>query len=296
LITAAQAMGDSFGSGANTFEIEFVDVGQPGNAADVTGAPNPVGSVAYPYRIGKFEISESMIDHANALAALGITHDGRGANKAATRVSWLEAARFVNWLNTSTGHSPAYKFNGDVLELWQAGDAGFDPANAYRNQQALYVLPSSDEWYKAAYYDPGSGDYFNFPTGSNAEPGSVASGTDPDTAVYFQASNQGPADITQAGGLSPVGTMAQGGNVWEIEETASDLINDTSDEPRGLRGGSWFNFPSTLDATFRDFIGPAVDFDNIGFRVASVPEPSTLAIGLLGTALLGSMRRTRRTV
>ena len=38
-----------------------------GNAADPTSNPNPAGSVAAAYRIGKFEISSQMIDNANAL-------------------------------------------------------------------------------------------------------------------------------------------------------------------------------------------------------------------------------------
>src|SRR5262245_27640883 len=89
---------DMFGSGANTFDIEFVTIGDAGNLADTTGSPSPAGSVAYHYRIGKFEISEQMIDKANALGGLGITKDTRGSDKPATNVSWNEAARFLNWL------------------------------------------------------------------------------------------------------------------------------------------------------------------------------------------------------
>ena len=37
----------SFGSGANQFQMEFVTIGDPGNAADFTGSPNPAGSVGY---------------------------------------------------------------------------------------------------------------------------------------------------------------------------------------------------------------------------------------------------------
>jgi len=35
-----------------------------------------------------------------------------GTNVPITNVSWYEAAQFVNWLNTSTGHQAAYKFTG----------------------------------------------------------------------------------------------------------------------------------------------------------------------------------------
>ena len=60
---------DTFGT-LNPFEIEFVTVGNPGNAADNTGNPNPAGKVDYSYRIGKFEISEAMIDSANSNGGL----------------------------------------------------------------------------------------------------------------------------------------------------------------------------------------------------------------------------------
>src|SRR3954454_14750793 len=100
LAISNHTLADTFGSGANTFDIEFVSIGNPGNAADTTGNPNPAGSVPYTYRMGKFEISEQMIDKANSLGGLGITKDTRGIDKPATSVSWFEAARFVNWLNT----------------------------------------------------------------------------------------------------------------------------------------------------------------------------------------------------
>src|SRR6478672_11985687 len=81
------ALADNFGSGANTFTIDFVTISNPGNAADTTGNPNPAGSVPYAFRMGKFEISEQMIDKANTLGGLGITKDTRGPDKPATSVS-----------------------------------------------------------------------------------------------------------------------------------------------------------------------------------------------------------------
>ena len=155
LFLCVHASADTFGSGDNGFDIEFVNVGDPDNADDTTGDPNPAGKVEYTYRMGQFEISEDMIDKANTLGGLGITKDTRGPNKPATNVSWPEAAQFVNWLNTSSGSMPAYKFNAGNFELWQSGDAGYNPNNLYRNSLATYFLPSMDEWYKAAYYDAG---------------------------------------------------------------------------------------------------------------------------------------------
>ena len=41
-------------------------------------------------------------------------------------------------------------------------------------------------------------------------------------------------DITRSGGLSPYGTMAQGGNVWKWEETENNLVNDAGSAARGM--------------------------------------------------------------
>ena len=41
--------------GGTTIDMDFVTVGNAGNAADTTGDPNPCGSVAYEYRIGKYD-------------------------------------------------------------------------------------------------------------------------------------------------------------------------------------------------------------------------------------------------
>src|SRR4029079_17827014 len=136
-------------------------MGKPGNAADTTGQPNPAGRVDYAYRIGTYEISRSMVEKGNAGGGLRLTladmkaYGGNGPDKPATGVSWFDAARFVNYLNTSTGSVPAYKFDvGGNFQLWQPGDLGYDANNLFRNSLAHYFLPSMNEWYKAAFYDP----------------------------------------------------------------------------------------------------------------------------------------------
>src|SRR5690554_2663562 len=65
------SVADTFGIGPNTFAIDFVSIGNPGNPPDAN--PNPAGAVGYEYRMGKYEISEQMIDKANAVGGLGIT-------------------------------------------------------------------------------------------------------------------------------------------------------------------------------------------------------------------------------
>jgi formylglycine-generating enzyme required for sulfatase activity len=293
-----------FGSGLNTFDIEFVDIDNAGNAPDVTGNPNPAGSVAKAFRMGKYEISEDMINKANAEGGLLLTKDARGADKPATSVTWNEAARFVNWLNTSTGSPPAYKFAvnpGDAgyttnaiantnIQMWAVIDGpAFNPANPYRNSLAAYWLPSVDEWYKAAYYDPNGGAYYDYATGSNVAPVGVGSGTAAGTAVYTQPFGNGPADIMLAGGLSPYGTMGQGGNVFEWEETDFNLVNGPTTDARGLRGGYWSAGPLNLLSTNRLSGLPTGGNNVTGFRVATVPEPSTAM--LIAMASLGLLWR-----
>jgi formylglycine-generating enzyme len=309
-IFSDRAWSDTFGSGPDTFNIDFVTIGNPANAADTAGSPNPAGSVPYVYRMGTYEISRDMITKANNLGNLAITlqnmtsYGGNGADRPATGVSWNEAARFVNWLNTSTGSAPAYKFAlqpGEVgysananIQLWDPLDAGYNPANLYRNSLARYFLPSAHEWYKAAYYSPASGIYYLYPTGSDSAPTPVASGTTAGTAVYYQNRAIGPADITLASGLSPYGTMGQGGNVDELDESSADLLNNSSSSIRGLRGGDWFADSDYLRATWRnDDDGPSGGSYHIGFRVASIPEPSTTFLGALGVVAVLWWRRRR---
>ena len=255
--------------------MEFVVIGNPNNEADNTG----YGAVSYTYRIGKHEVSEAMIDaynkHSGSLQSPRTT---RGANKPATSVSWNEAARFVNWLNTSQGHQAAYKFairrSMSNIELWNKEEAWqLGGENLYRHKDAKYFLPSENEWYKAAYYDPkandGKGGYWDYATGSDEAPEPVASGTRQEplfTGKYC------PADTTNAGGLSPYGTMAQSGNVWEWGESAKGGGNDSAVESRVVRGGSWRDTPTTLQSSYRANDHPDYEVSFIGFRVTSVAE------------------------
>jgi formylglycine-generating enzyme required for sulfatase activity len=296
LAVSAQAQTITFGSDANQFQMEFVTIGNPGNVADTTGSPNPAGRVDYVYNIGKYEVSRDMINKANAAGSLGITledmqyYGGNGANRPATGISWNEAARFVNYLNTSQGYQAAYNFttpgaNANIT-LWGAGQ--YSGSNRFRHKDAIYVLPSMDEWYKAAYGSP-SGTWYNYANGSDSAPSAVASGTS--GAVYNGQS--GPADITNAGGLSEWGTMAQNGNVWEWNESAFDGSNDDPSVSRVSRGGSWADISSELDASSRISLVPPFELIYFGFRVASVPEPSSGLLVLLGLSAVLRRRRKR---
>jgi len=60
---------------------------------------------------------------------------------------------------------------------------------------------------------------------------------------------------------------------------------------RGLRGGSWANSSgSGLASSNRSFLGPLSEQENVGFRVASVPEPAAVVL----TIFAGGMMLIRR--
>ena len=230
---------------------------------------------------------------------------GNGANKPATGVSWNQAARFVNWLNTSTGSFAAYKFTtggvNDNIVAWTESDTDdYDPLNLFRSRRAKFVLPNLNEWYKAAYYDPSNNTYYTFPTGSNLTPISVASGTIANTAVYGQSVT---ANVDEAGGLSPYGVMGLGGNVAEFLESNFYQDFDVT-ENRAIRGGHIFSNDFQLSSSFQHLISSSrTGVQNYGFRVASlsssappaVPEPSMMVIGtLFGIGGLMAERRMKK--
>jgi len=294
LMTHLSAQADTFGSGSNTFGIDFVNIGNAGNAADSTG----YGVVPYIYRVGTYEVTQDAITKATASGMSNVTAGPYTGSQPATTISWYEAAAFVNWLNTSTGNQAAYNltFSGSwSMTLWSSGQAWTAGGqNLYRHKDAYYFLPSENEWYKAAYYNPGGSNYFLYPTASSSVPTAVASGTTSGTAVYNGVASV-PAAVTNAGGSSPYGTMGQGGNVWEWNESAFAGTNSSSSEARTMRGGA----RSSLTVVDLRSLGGRVNnvpTDQnflIGFRVASIPEPSTYALLLLGAGAVYLWKRRK---
>ena len=191
----------------------------------------------------------------------------------------------------------------DDIALWTAADTlDYDETNPYRSKRATYVLPSYNEWYKAAYYDPSNSTYYDYATGSDTAPTAVASGTTANTAVYGEQS--GPADVDQAGGLSPYGVMGLGGNVQEWEESSFNLANSSVSSVRGFRGGDYLTNSYYMSSSWRNTSsGPSFESFILGFRVASlsssapppVPEPSMMVIGtLFGLGGLMAKRRMKK--
>ncbi len=300
----------------------MVTIGSPGNSADDTG----YGAVAYTYQISAFEVTAGeWCDFLNAVDptggnALGLYNasmdsstygcqitwnagssrydfsgrpsgsgdDSYWVNRPVNYVSWRDAARYCNWLTTGDTELGVYD-----TSTWSILD--HTTAASVLGVTTAYFIPTEDEWYKAAYYDPGAGVYYTYPTGSDTAPVSEAPPGGSNSANYkggtvyllppYYRNNVG-AYIYSA---SPFGTYDQGGNVWEWNEK---IINSSY---RGLRGGAFSSYDGYLRADSRYWFIPTNESNVIGFRVASisiVPEPGSL--GLLALAGLVGLKRRRR--
>jgi formylglycine-generating enzyme required for sulfatase activity len=323
-ISSAQTITETFGTGASAFSIDFVEIGNLNNPAqkvsvgltlsNLSGTiiqparEQEVGSVDYSYRIGKYEITRDIITRFNSLQPLQIAmgdlsnfggHSGDILNRPATSISWNQAARFVNWLNTSRGYQEAYYFATtgpyDDISAWPSppyltvtGTIGtwgsnYSGSNRFRNPNAHYFLPSLDEWYKAAYGSP-DGTWYKFSNGSNVAPNATSGGLS--GLVYGGYPVSGPADVDNAGDLSAWGTMAQGGNALELTESALNGLFTSPRDYRLLMGGSWDSPNGIQSSGLGDSLLPSDHFSTAGFRVASVPQPSSLSLLALA---LGSL-------
>jgi len=295
----AQYIADTFGSGADQFTLDFITIGNTNQAADpATG----YGSVPYTYAMGVYTISQNQLNSAAANGLQGVPGGAYSNDQPASDVSWYQAAAFVNFLNTSKGYSLAYNltYSGGVysMSLWQSGESGYDPSNPFRNSQAVFVLPSVDEYYKAAFGLVDGSGYTLYANGSNTVPTAVAAGTNAGTAIYNQASDADPSSVTQAGGLSSYGTMGQVGNVFLMTETSTSGVNTNVADSRIVRGAFWGSPASILESTYSGYFSDptASNIDTLGFSVAkitaNVPEPSTSALfGLGALVLLVAYRR-----
>ena len=315
--------------------MDWVNVGHAGNAA-YPGTGSLYGAVAYAYQIGKYEVTNAeytsflnAVDpegaNANGIYNATMASDVRGGitytagaavgakytirtnmgDKPVNYVSWSDAARFTNWLHNGQGsgsiETGAYTLSG-VTGL------------ITKNPGATVYLPSENEWYKAAYYDPttgaGGGDnYWAYPTQSDTAPtagtanitGDV-SNSGVNVANYGNTVNWNGQDgnvttVGSAGASNYYGTFDQGGNVFEWND---DVFLGHS---RGQRGGAWngpwyaLGFVDFLISSRQSFNNPQLEGSNDGFRVASVasvpvPEPTAFIPAML--ICIGVLMRRKR--
>ena len=151
-----------------------------------------------------------------------------------------------------------------------------------RNTVATYFIPSENEWYKAAFYNPTNGTYWTYETQSNTAPSNALSATGTNNANYYVSGYTDPTNhLTPVGAFAsspgPYGTFDMAGDVWQWNEA------DVSSAERGDRGGSWTYNSNALASFTRGYGFPAEPIHDIGFRVAAnIPEPPSIALLVCG--------------
>jgi len=293
-------------------EIEWVTIGDAGNAPDKTG----YGAVAYEFQIAKFETTVGQyVEFLNAVAAndphglwntsmaSGITDNvflressptpinrvGEAGKfryeviagqekKPVVYVSFLNAMRFVNWLHNGQGNADTETGAYDIAK--QGGLALHKPG-------AEVWIATEDEWYKAAYFQPHSkggpaGDYWIYPTRSNEQPVFRDSGAQEPNSANYSQEYPGNKPHTYADAFSVgshpnspsyYGTFDQGGNGWEWNEAIQ------FDSQRGMRGGSVAHTFEKMKSIVRSSAKPEKTYGDTGFRLArAVPNAGATAI------------------
>jgi formylglycine-generating enzyme required for sulfatase activity len=313
--------------------IDWVTVGDPGNVADTTGLPNPVGGVAGSFQIMKFEWTNSQYvqflnsadplgTNPNSVYSLGMGTDARGGitytsgnadgtkyavktgmgDKPVNYVTWWDAARVSNWLHNGQGSGSteigAYTLNNATSGTLPVANSG-----------ARYSIPTQDEWYKAAYYKGGgtNAGYWDYATQSDTAPtqviadqagngsaGSVGNFANFEDGANWNGQQGNLTTVGTNGGPSAYGAFDMSGNIAEL----NDLTRAAGVEAYGLRGGSWHGWYLSMASLSYGMMGSAVEGnDSVGFRLASpvaIPEPSTYAMALAGLACGGYSMYCRR--
>jgi formylglycine-generating enzyme required for sulfatase activity len=333
-VTAVLSLGAGpWQSAANAFvSFDWATVGSPANTADSTSygsvayayriSKHEVTNAQYAQFLNAVDPSgaNSLGLYSNAMssdARGGINFNGAAtngskymvktgrANNPVVYVDFYDTLRFSNWLHNGQGSADT---ETGAYQLLGGTSVPTNADSVTRNPMATFFLTSEDEWYKAAYYDPTTDSYFDYATGSNTVPTSEAPAGGSNSANYldlttgfaltgsltFDSNFNYLSDVgAYTSSISPFGTFDQSGNVWEWNESLIPLLSGALG--RGVRGGTWGSIANTLPASHRSFSGPAVEQNNVGFRVASqIPEPATAFVLAAGCVTILGCRPRRR--
>lgn len=329
-------------SGAKTLNV--VPVANAGNPADTNG----LGKVTANYSISEGDITVAQyVAFLNAVAKSdpyglycnddhwGIARTGQNgsyhyttqpgtsgtqtwADLPVTHITWGAAARFCNWLTNGqpTGAEGAGTTETGSYALNGAQDSTM--TGATRNANAKYVLPTLDEWYKAAYYGGPTAGYYRYPTGSNTAPNAESPKLNGANSANFNQANLNSIVgsttnfdyYTAIGAYTNThnfyGTYDQGGNVSQWIEGWQQIGTGAWARmaPR-IRGASWEDTLSSVasssanpsDPNCPDVVMPLYSdtaTQDIGFRIVMLNTPEPMSLAVLGLGAAGAMWRRRR--
>jgi formylglycine-generating enzyme required for sulfatase activity len=197
-------------------------------------------------------------------------------------VSWWSAARFANWLSNGADVAASTETGSYTLNGLTSGPL------VGRNAGAIYYLPSADEWTKAAYYNATANNYYRFASVSSTN--AALNGTLPaagnlstDPTAFAATWNAVSAGVTPVGYFStvtsPYGMYDMVGNVNEMTDTAQGSTY-------ALFSGSYASTQVQIELfdslTAPSFVNGTTENAPRGFRIAAVPEPSTLVLASIG--------------
>jgi autotransporter-associated beta strand protein len=216
-------------------------------------------------------------------------------------INWMRAARFVNWLANGQGSGGT---ESGVYDMSVFSGMNYYATPPPRTTGAQIFLPSENEWYKAAYYDPtkgGTGGYWQYGTRSDTAPASVGppgSYNSANLGAGVSGGSGGASALTYATTgatfdrntdyLTNVGSYTESTSYYGLSDLDGLVFNwlessraNRSDPSQMLpvyRGGSWTYNDLNSGAAFRSTAYYATtnvaQFQYWGFRIASLaPAP-----------------------
>ena len=291
-----------YGSVGYTYQISKYDVTNA-QYVQFLNAVDPAGSNTL--RVYNTKMSDASANPAGLAYTGGIDRNlaaGSGAkystkagqeNAPAIWINWTSGARFVNWLANGQGSGSTESGVYDMA-VFTGNSFATPPARA---NGATVFLPSEDEYYKAAYYDPtksGTGGYWQYGTQSDTAPSSVApagtsnsanigAGTDGQSAGTLASTmaTTGSTINTSVNYLTSVGAYAAATSYYGLYDLDGLVYNWTEGTRTSFgnqlpiyRGGSWRYNEGASGAAYRNVYSGAgaTSYAWYGFRVAGLPS------------------------
>ena len=188
-------------------------------------------------------------------------------------VSWIDGAKYCNWLSEQAGLTPAYRQEGEkkrwVVDLEAEGfrmptEAEWEYVAAGRDEQRRY--PWGDE-------DPRPGHHGRFQLEKALDP-------DPRLPAQYEAGTMVvgsyPAGASRDGVMDLAGNVCEWTSDWfqpyESEASTDPLVQEESNY-RTIRGSSWGYYGCPVEVHDREYNNPKYPgYVYIGLRVV-LPEP-----------------------